>query len=243
MTTCTVCELHAESVFKIEGMDCHEEVTILEQRLKRLAGLEALDADVLGQRLSVKYDAAKLTTSHIAEAVAQTGMRAWLEHEEPRPAPARMLWRDGLIVMSGVLVGCRLRRWSSSPAIVDGPRLPFALAIVAGGVHTAQRAWISLRGTHPRHLRADAGRRRRRGGAGPMVRRSLGRLPLRARAAARDPGRWSARGARSERSWTSRLKRHSSREVVSSTYCPSTTSASATSSSSGPARKSRSMAG
>ena len=60
MTTCTVCELHAESVFKIEGMDCHEEVTILEQRLKRLAGLESLDADVLGQRLSVKYDAAKL---------------------------------------------------------------------------------------------------------------------------------------------------------------------------------------
>ena len=32
-TTCTVCEVHAESVFKVEGMDCHEEVAILEQRL------------------------------------------------------------------------------------------------------------------------------------------------------------------------------------------------------------------
>ena len=61
--TCTVCELHAESVFKIEGMDCHEEVAILERRLKQLTGLEALDADVIGQRLSIKYDAAKLTTS------------------------------------------------------------------------------------------------------------------------------------------------------------------------------------
>ena len=29
MSTCTVCEIHAESVFKIEGMDCHEEVVIL----------------------------------------------------------------------------------------------------------------------------------------------------------------------------------------------------------------------
>ncbi len=86
MSTCTVCELHAESVFKIEGMDCHEEVAILEQRLKTLAGLEALDADVVGQRLRVQYDAAKLTTAAIAEAVAQTGMRAWLEHEEPRPS-------------------------------------------------------------------------------------------------------------------------------------------------------------
>ena len=54
----------------------------------RLTGLEALAADVVSQRLTVKYDAAKLTTSNIAEAVAQTGMRAWLEHEEPRPPSA-----------------------------------------------------------------------------------------------------------------------------------------------------------
>ena len=98
-TTCTVCELHAESTFKIEGMDCHEEVAILERRLSRLAGLEALDADVIGQRLRIKYDAAKLSTSGIAEAVAQTGMRAWLEHEQPvesasagRRIPALSRW-------------------------------------------------------------------------------------------------------------------------------------------------------
>src|SRR5919201_2274927 len=103
-TTCPVCELHAESVFKIEGMDCHEEVAILEHRLKRLAGLEALDADVVGQRLRIKYDAAKLSTSGIAEAVAQTGMRAWLEHEEPRPAPASAL-RERLVALSGLLPG------------------------------------------------------------------------------------------------------------------------------------------
>src|SRR5258706_12167711 len=76
--TCPVCEIHAESVFKIEGMDCHEEVAILEKRLKKLAGLEALDTDVLSQRLSVKYDAAKLNTSAIAEAVPQTGQPARL---------------------------------------------------------------------------------------------------------------------------------------------------------------------
>ena len=72
-------------------MDCHEEVAILERRLSRLSGLEALDADVLGQRLRIKYDASRLTTSAIAEAVAQTGMRAWLEHESTvwrRPAAA-----------------------------------------------------------------------------------------------------------------------------------------------------------
>ena len=31
MTTCAVCELHAESTFKVEGMDCREEVALIER--------------------------------------------------------------------------------------------------------------------------------------------------------------------------------------------------------------------
>src|SRR5438552_12149545 len=81
--TCAVCEIHAESTFMVEGMDCREEVALLERRFKNLPGLEAFSADVMGQRLHVKYDAAKTSASAIAGAVADTGMRAWLEHEEP----------------------------------------------------------------------------------------------------------------------------------------------------------------
>ena len=38
------------------------------------------------RRLRVQYDAARLSTGAIVGAVADTGMRAWLEHEEPRGA-------------------------------------------------------------------------------------------------------------------------------------------------------------
>jgi cation transport ATPase len=62
--TCTVCELHAESTFRIEGMDCREEVAILERRFKYLIGLEDFSADLMGQRLHVKYDAAKITAPY-----------------------------------------------------------------------------------------------------------------------------------------------------------------------------------
>jgi len=55
---CTVCELHAESTFRVEGMDCREEVALLERRFKNLTGLEDFAADLMGQRLHVKYDAA-----------------------------------------------------------------------------------------------------------------------------------------------------------------------------------------
>src|SRR3982751_7040058 len=84
--TCTVCELHAESTFKIEGMDCREEVAMIERRFKHLKGLEAFSADLIGQRLHVKYDAAKLSSTAITAAVADAGMRAWLEHEQPGAA-------------------------------------------------------------------------------------------------------------------------------------------------------------
>src|ERR1051325_4181920 len=102
--TCTVCELHAEAVFRVEGMDCNEEVVILERRLKPLPGLEALSADVIGQRLHVKYDAAKLTTSAMVDAVGQAGMRMWLEHEEPRVDSVDVRWRLYLMAGSGLVI-------------------------------------------------------------------------------------------------------------------------------------------
>src|SRR6185295_12016506 len=102
---CHLCEVHAESVFEIDGMDCREEVRILERRLKPLPGLEDFSADVMAQRLHVKYDAARLSASQIAEAVADTGMRAWLEHEEPAPAATRVATaRQVLVFVSGAAI-------------------------------------------------------------------------------------------------------------------------------------------
>jgi Cd2+/Zn2+-exporting ATPase len=125
-------------------MDCHEEVKILERRLGRLSGLESLDADVMRQRLRITYDAARLSTDAITEAVAQTGMRAWLEHEQP--APPRADWRRHLVTASGVLFAAGLIVQLGVPTV---PAWPFhAGAVVLGGIPTARRAWASLRARH-----------------------------------------------------------------------------------------------
>ena len=109
MTTCAVCELHAESTFKIEGMDCREEVAMLERRFKNLAGLEDFSADLMGQRLHVKYDAARLSASAIAAAVADAGMRAWLEHETPLVGSERQArLRQALVGISGIALALAL---------------------------------------------------------------------------------------------------------------------------------------
>ncbi len=144
-TTCTVCQIHAESTFKVEGMDCREEVALLERRFKNLAGLEAFSADLVGQRLHVKYDAAKLSASAIAAAVADAGMRAWLEHEEPIGVGADgTWWRGALVWLSGVAFGAGLLLQAADVAswIV---RTVFVLAIAAGATLTARRAWTAAR--------------------------------------------------------------------------------------------------
>jgi Zn2+/Cd2+-exporting ATPase len=142
---CTVCEVHTESVYRIEGMDCHEEVQLLERRLGHLPGLERLRADVLAQRLHVTHDAAKLTATAVAEAVNGTGMRAWLEHEQPLPARSRSsASRVWLLTVSGATLAVgQLLAWVGFGSAIVIPC--YAAAIAAGGVHTARRGWSALR--------------------------------------------------------------------------------------------------
>jgi Cd2+/Zn2+-exporting ATPase len=142
---CTVCEVHAESTFTVEGMDCREEVVLIERRFKNLPGLEDFTADVMGRRLLVKYDAAKLSASAIAAAVADAGMRAWLEHEEPIVAGDRTAHRRLMLIVASAAafaVGL-LFEWSGqAPALV---RTAYAVSIATGASLTARRAWNAAR--------------------------------------------------------------------------------------------------
>src|SRR5262245_917342 len=124
-------------------MDCREEVALLERRFKNLVGLEGFDADLMGQRLHVKYDAAKLTASAIAGAVADTGMRAWLEHEEPITTAAGaerrwqfFVWGSGASLAIGLAIGSRLAALSTTA---------FALSIVLGLLAIGRRTLAALR--------------------------------------------------------------------------------------------------
>jgi len=143
-TTCTVCELHAESTFTVEGMDCREEVAMLERRFKNLVGVEDFSADVIARRLHVKYDAAKLTASAIADAVADTGMRAWLEHEEPIEVPeTQARQRRALVWAAGVALALGFAAdWAHHPVPAA---LAFAVSLGTGGSGLTRKALTAMR--------------------------------------------------------------------------------------------------
>jgi len=144
MTTCAVCELHAESTFKIEGMDCRDEVAMIERRFKNLPGLEDFSADLVGQRLHVKYDATKVSASAIVAAVADAGLRAWLEHEEPIASGQGARGRRVLLAISGAALGLGLVVDALGLAVPLGLIL-FGLSIALGVPPTLRRAWHALR--------------------------------------------------------------------------------------------------
>ena len=143
--TCTVCELHAESTFRIEGMDCREEVAMLERRFRNLRGLEHFHADLMGQRLHVQYDASKLTASAIAGAVADTGMRAWLEHEAPTASSdAATRRRQVLLASAGAwFIGALIFTYAdAAPVAVNAC---YAASLLSSLPLTARKAWVALR--------------------------------------------------------------------------------------------------
>src|SRR6185436_19200401 len=138
-----------ESTFKVEGMDCREEVALIQRRFKHLPGLEDFSADLMGGLLHVKYDAAKLTASAIAAAVADAGMRAWLEHEEPLAVgDGTGTTRQWLLAGSGAaLLGGLAADFFQGSAFVPAflPETLFAIALAAGLPLTIPKAWRSLR--------------------------------------------------------------------------------------------------
>jgi Cd2+/Zn2+-exporting ATPase len=141
---CTRCTLHAESVFRVDGMCCGEEAVILQRRLTPLAGIEEVTADLIGERLRVKYDAALLSTNVIIEAVAETGMRAWLEHEQPLVPPSSQA-RGILVAVSAAALAAGLAiQWLLPDSGLSGV-LVLAVSVATGGVFPARRAVASLK--------------------------------------------------------------------------------------------------
>jgi Cd2+/Zn2+-exporting ATPase len=141
--TCAVCEVHAEAVFRVEGLDCNDEVVILERRLKPMPGVEAIAADVVGQRLRVSYDAAKLDTAAMVDAVAAAGMRMWLEHEEPRALGVDVRARFWLTVVSGAAIVAGMAASAQGLAAVSVA--VYIAGTVVGAVFPARRAIGALR--------------------------------------------------------------------------------------------------
>ena len=153
--------------FRIHGMDCVEEVTVLRRELGPLVGGdEKLSFDILKGRMSVARSAG-VPAATIADVVARTGMRAELWHEtnNNRSGSSTRTLRTLLTVASGVLTGTGFvvqvllaggiaealgsEGVGLQHAVPDPARLAYFAAIISGVWLVVPRAWYALRALRP----------------------------------------------------------------------------------------------
>jgi len=141
---CPRCVDHRRTVFHVAEMDCAHEVAILEKRLTPLDGVVSLHADVLSRQLRVHYDGARLTATQIAEAVAQTGMRAW-PVTAAAPTDTTVASASWPLLVAAVACVAAMGVWLlGGPGLLLRGLLLTSVAVSAPA--TVRRAWLAVRG-------------------------------------------------------------------------------------------------
>jgi Zn2+/Cd2+-exporting ATPase len=153
--------------FKINGMDCAEEVTLLKREVAPLVGGEDnLQFDILTGKMSVISSDGNLSDSDIIAAVAKTGMKAflWDMANFQKESAKESLWiRKGRLIVCSVsglfLLAGLIIQISSNGNIIDvlADRteygliaiILFTIAAISGGWFVFPKAYLSLRRFRP----------------------------------------------------------------------------------------------
>src|SRR3989304_2488238 len=128
----------------VEGMDCQDEVTIIEKKLKSLAGIKNFDIYLATQGIKVVYDPSLISIQQIIKSIAETGMKPFVV-KEARPKIA--WWKEKRIIalsLCGIftLTAFVLEKvgWKGIITIIF-----HSMAIIIGGYYPAKMALGALR--------------------------------------------------------------------------------------------------
>ncbi|MFW6153871.1 MAG: heavy metal translocating P-type ATPase [Planctomycetota bacterium] len=152
--------------YKVQGLDCAEEVAILRREVGGLPGVIDLEFDVLNARMSVEFDPEATSGGQIVAAVNATGMTAvpWeLRGQRPKASPWQRHGRLIMAVASGVfLVSGFITHWILTGHLLgplaggrDEAAFPmavlvqYAAAVLFGGWYVAPQAGRALRRGRP----------------------------------------------------------------------------------------------
>ena len=149
--------------FRIDELDCPDEVLLIRQLLEGHAGIVQLEIDVFHHRLNVRYHPQELTGEELVDKLARAGMTAhpW---EEDYHAPTPGVWQQhgrswmtlvsAGFLLSGVIshvlahLGDGLRGFLVQPPATTSIAL-LCFSMVAGLVHLVPRALAALRLLRP----------------------------------------------------------------------------------------------
>jgi Cd2+/Zn2+-exporting ATPase len=133
------------TVFRIEGMDCEDEVAIIKKKLNVLAGIKKFDVLLISGEVVVEHDETALPTTKILKTLKETGLGVSLEGKEVLSKP--LLDKLGgpflATILSGIFVIAGL-----ASTLVGIPYLTvtlYILAMLSGGYRIGRKGVIAAR--------------------------------------------------------------------------------------------------
>ena len=158
-----------QASFRVVGLDCAEEVAVLQREVGTRPGVESLDFDVLNAKMTVTFDPERTSPDAVVAATAATGMRAIPWEQRVAAREASSFWQEhGRLVMAGASGGlilvALLVHWLLHGSLMDalfgaeagdGHTVPLPAivlhlgAIVAGAWFVAPKALHSARRLRP----------------------------------------------------------------------------------------------
>ena len=135
--------------FKVAGLDCAEEIRILEKALAHREGIQELEFDVLHAKMVVTFDPSLTHTENILNQVKQAGMRASLWSDQEKLKKTGLWNRHGRLVTT-VLSGCFL----IGAIVLDAQQIKEAnllyfLSMLFGAYFVVPKAFLALKRMQP----------------------------------------------------------------------------------------------
>src|SRR3989338_695752 len=128
----------------VEGMDCHDEMTIIEKKLTSLTGIKSFEIYLATQGVKVVYDPSLISIQQIIKSVAETGMKALVVKE----ARAKIAWWKEKRIIALSLCGIfTLTAFVLEKIGYEGTIaiIFHSMAIIIGGYYPAKMAFGALK--------------------------------------------------------------------------------------------------
>jgi Cd2+/Zn2+-exporting ATPase len=93
-----------KNYFKVDGLDCSEEVGILNKEFSGKAGILNLECDVITGKMTVTYDPQLITPENIIQRVSKTGMQAevWTNKKDQKEIFETVWSSHGRLIMATI---------------------------------------------------------------------------------------------------------------------------------------------
>lgn len=134
----------ARDKFFVEGLDCPDESTIIEKKLRDVAGVKAVEFNLIAGEVAVTYDSAAVSRGKLMNAIAETGMKARLVDGAAAAEGARGATLLRFTIASGALIAVGFAAsLLGLPMLVE--RAFYLAAMITGGLHIFRKAAFSAR--------------------------------------------------------------------------------------------------